>query len=68
MINTAIFLKNDHRFVDDPERFSNGTVTKEDIRIVNSQSIDGGKGNRGKVYLPKEDTSDVYYVFETNTE
>ena len=26
------------------------------------------KGNGRKVYLPKEDTSDIYYACETNAE
>ena len=40
LINTAIFLQNDHRFVDDPnygklvQQFSNGTVTKEDTDLI----------------------------------
>ena len=74
MINTAIFLQSDHRFVDDPEygklveRFSNGTVTKEDINLINSQLIDDGKGNGGNICLPNINTSDMYYACETNAE
>ena len=51
MDQCSIFLKSDHRFVDDPqygrlvERFDNGTVTIEFIQMINSRIIDDNKGN-----------------------
>ena len=66
------FLQNDHRFVDDSEyarligRFSDGTVTKEDVYLINSRSIDDNKGNGGTVTLSKEGTSCMYYICERN--
>ena len=59
------FLKSDHRFVDNlqygrlVERFSNGTVTREDIKMINSRLIDDDKGNGGNIYLLKGDTSNM---------
>ena len=74
LINTVLFLKSDHRFVDNlqcgklVERFSNGTVTREDIQMINSRLIDDNKENGDIIHLPKEDTSDIYYTCAVNTE
>ena len=63
------FLKSGHRFVNDPqygrlvERFSNGTVTREDIQTINSRLIDDNK-EKGDII----DTSDIYYTCAVNTE
>ena len=49
-INTAVFLINDHRFSEDRaygklvERVSNGTVTKEDIDLINTRLLNYGHG------------------------
>ena len=74
LINTSIFLENDHRFVDDPEygqmveRFSNGTVTKADISLINSRLLNDKNGNGGNIDLPNGNTSDLYYACSTNAE
>ena len=63
---------NYYRLVDGPEygqligRFSDGTVTKEDVYLINSRSIDDNKGNGGTVTLSKEGTSCMYYICERN--
>ena len=74
LINTAVFLRNDHRFSEDKEygelveRFCSGTVTKEDIDKINTRLLNDGHGNGGKLELPKEDTSDVCYACARNDE
>ena len=74
LINTVVFLQNDHRFKDDPEygrlveRFSNGTATKNDIKLVNSRLLNNGKGNGGIHELPKDDTNDICYACAYNAE
>ena len=56
---------NDHRFSGDRaygelvKRFSNGTVTKNDIDMINSRLLNDGCGNGGTLELPKGDTSDI---------
>ena len=48
LVNTVVFLQNDHRFKDDPEygrlveRFSNGKATKNDIKSINSRLLNDG--------------------------
>ena len=72
-INAAVFLTNDHRFSEDRsygelvKRFSNGTVTKEDIDLINTRLLNDGCGNGGKIELPK-DTSDICYACGKNDE
>ena len=72
-INTAVFLINDHRFSEDRaygklvERVSNGTVTKEDIDLINTRLLNDGCGNGGNLELP-EDTSDICYACGKNDE
>ena len=74
LINTVVFLRTDHRFIEDPkygelvERFCNGTVTKEDIALINSRLINDHKGNEGVIDLPNDVTSDMFYACETNAE
>ena len=73
-LSTQLFLKSDHRFVEDPEygklveRFYNSTVTKEDMTLINSCLINDHKGNGGIIDLPNDDTPYMYYACETNTE
>ena len=43
------------------ERVSNGTVTKEDIDLINTRLLNDGRGNGGNLELP-EDTSDICYA------
>ena len=74
LINTVVFLRTDHRFIEDPkygelvERFCNGTVTKEDIALINSRLINDHKGNEGVIDLPNDVTSDMYCACETDAE
>ena len=71
-INAVFLSHNYYRLVDGPEygqligRFSDGTVTKEDVYLINSRSIDDNKGNGGTVTLSKEGTSCMYYICERN--
>ena len=63
-INTTVFLINDHQFSEDRaygelvKRFSNRTVTKEDIDLINARLLNYGLRNGEKLELPK-DTSDI---------
>ena len=74
LINTVVFLRTDHRFIEDPkygeivERFCNSMVTKENIALINSHLIHDHNGNEGVIDLPNDVTSDMYYTYETNAE
>ena len=48
--------------------FRNGTVAREDIKIINSLLIDDNTGNGGNIHLPKEVNSDMYYTCVVHTE
>ena len=48
--------------------FSNGTVARENIKMINSWLIDDNEGNRGNIHSPKEDNLDVDYTCAIHTE
>ena len=49
-------------------RFSDCTVTKEDIKMINSWLAYAHKENEGTLILSREDTSDMYYAGQRKVE